>query len=113
MTRLAALMILVLGPLERIALLHGSRRLRVLFLAALLFGDALHLGATALYEASVGGWSATGLAAMGLATALGATRVFYLVSGRVPVHPCYDAVAGDGPATSSIQRVGSGPVESP
>jgi hypothetical protein len=92
MTRLAALMILVLGPLERIALLHGSRTLRVLFLAAMLFGDVLHLGATALYESSAGGWSTTGVSAMGLATALGATRIFYLVSGKVPVHPRYDTV---------------------
>ena len=92
MTRLAALMILVLGPLECIALLHGSRALRRLFIAALLLGDALHLGATAVYEASAGGWSVTGISAMGLATALGATRVFYLVSGKVPVHPRYDAV---------------------
>ena len=95
MTRLAALMILVLGPLERIALLYGSRTLRVLFLAAMLFGDLLHLGATALYESGAGGWSATGVSAMGLATALGATRVFYLVSGKVPVHPRYDLVGGE------------------
>ena len=91
MARLAALMILVLGPLERIALLHGSRRLRVLFLAVMLFGDVLHLGATALYESSAGGWSATGVSAMGLATALGATRVFYLATGKVPDHPRYDS----------------------
>ena len=92
MTRLAALMILVLGPLERIALLYGNRSLRVLFLAAMLFGDLLHLGATALYESSVGRWSTPGIAAMGLALALGATRVFYLCSGKVPVHPRYDSV---------------------
>jgi hypothetical protein len=94
MTRLAALMILVLGPLERIALLYGSRTLRVLFLAAMLFGDLLHLGATALYESSVGGWSVTGISAMGLATTLGASRVFYLVSGKIPGQPRYDSVGG-------------------
>jgi hypothetical protein len=93
MTRLAALMILVFALLERIALLYGSRMLRVLFLAAMLFGDVLHLGSTALYESSVGGWSASGILAMGLSTALGGTRVFYLVSGKVPVHPRYDAVS--------------------
>jgi hypothetical protein len=93
MTRLAALMILVLGPFARIALLYGSRKLRVRFLAALLFGDLLHLGATTVYESSAGGWSVTGISAMALATALAVTRVFYLVSGKVPVHPRYDAVA--------------------
>lgn len=84
MTRLAALMILVLGPLERVAILHGSRQLRVLFLCALLFGDFLHLGATALYESGAGGWSPTGIAAMGLALFLATTRLYYLLSGNVP-----------------------------
>lgn len=82
--RAFGMMVVVLGAAQHGVYRFGDVTVRRWMLAAMLFGDALHLVTWWPYQSTVGAWNAAAWFNLGITLFLAASRTTFLVTGVPP-----------------------------